>query len=107
MFSEGALEIVVADRFERDPEARRACIDHYGYGCQICGAKMSDVYGDLGEAFIHVHHRTPLAQIRESYVVDPIRDLVPVCPNCHAMLHRGETTLEVDALARIVRHRRR
>lgn len=50
-----------------------------------------------------VHHREPLSEVRETHEVDPIRDLVPVCPNCHAMLHRAPSVLAVEALADVVR----
>ena len=46
------------------------------------------MYGEIGKDFIHVHHNIPLNQINEEYVVDYKKDLIPVCPNCHAMLHR-------------------
>jgi 5-methylcytosine-specific restriction enzyme A len=101
------IESLLIDRYERDPEARRACLDHYGYRCQACKKTMSEIYGNLGDAYIHVHHKVPLSDIREEYQVDPIRDLVPVCPNCHAMLHRSRTVLSVEELAEMVLNRRR
>jgi 5-methylcytosine-specific restriction protein A len=67
---------------------------------------MSDVYGDLGSGFIHVHHRVPLGDVRAEHDVDPIRDLIPVCPNCHSMLHRRNPPMKVEDLAAIVRARR-
>ena len=47
-----------------------------------------ETYGELGKGFIHIHHKTPLSQIKNEYKVDFKEDLIPVCPNCHAMLHR-------------------
>ena len=35
-----------------------------------------------------MHHLLPLSEIKISYVVDPKEDLRPVCPNCHAVIHR-------------------
>jgi predicted HNH restriction endonuclease len=29
-----------------------------------------------------------LSEIGGEYIVDPVADLRPVCPNCHAVLHR-------------------
>ncbi|MFV0148463.1 HNH endonuclease [Empedobacter falsenii] len=49
---------------------------------------FEEVYGKLGKGFIHIHHITPLYQIGKEYKVDYKKDLAPVCPNCHAMLHR-------------------
>lgn len=85
---EGHKKAVYVNRYERNPVARKKCIEHYGCYCQVCDFDFEKVYGNLGEGFIHVHHKTPLSEIGDEYEVDPIRDLIPVCPNCHAMLHR-------------------
>ena len=49
---------------------------------------FEEKYGIVGKDFIHVHHIVPLNTIGEEYLVDYEKDLMPVCPNCHAMLHR-------------------
>jgi 5-methylcytosine-specific restriction enzyme A len=85
---EGATKSVVVNAFERNPEARRRCLQHYGYRCNACDVLLSDSYGSLADAFIHVHHIVPLGQIKAEYEVDPIQDLRPLCPNCHAIVHR-------------------
>ncbi len=87
---EGAKKSIIVNRYERDPEARRQCIEAHGCQCCICGLDFVETYGKVGEGFIHVHHIVPLSSIGEEYIVDPINDLIPVCPNCHAMLHRLE-----------------
>jgi 5-methylcytosine-specific restriction protein A len=51
--------------------------------------RFKDVYGDFADGFIHVHHVVPVSQLGSGYRIDPTVDLVPVCPNCHAMLHLG------------------
>jgi 5-methylcytosine-specific restriction protein A len=55
----------------------------------MCGLNFGAVYGSLAEGFIHVHHVKPLSEISAEYEVDPIADLRPVCPNCHAVIHLG------------------
>lgn len=95
---EGALHRVTANRFERNPIARRACIAHYGASCVVCGFSFENVFGFRGKGFIHVHHLSPLARQQGSYTVDPIRDLRPVCPNCHAMLHQNDPPTSIDDL---------
>ncbi|NVO84280.1 HNH endonuclease [Hymenobacter sp. P5252] len=88
-FFEGATTQVLVNKYERNTEARKACIAHYGGPtCQICDFNFFDKYGSEGEGLIHVHHLKPLASIGETYQVNPTEDLIPVCPNCHAMLHR-------------------
>jgi 5-methylcytosine-specific restriction enzyme A len=79
-------------------EARNACIAHYGAVCQVCKFDFSSTYGQIGNGFIHVHHRVPIVSVGAEYKVRPLEDLVPVCPNCHAMLHRREPPLSVDEL---------
>lgn len=86
---EGAGIRVVVNRYERNRAARAACIAEYGTTCHVCDIDFAQVYPGIGDGFIHVHHLTPLSEIGHKYEVDPITDLIPVCPNCHAMLHRG------------------
>ena len=106
---EGAVTQIMVNRFERSREARAKCIAHYGTKCQACDQSLEETYGERGAGFIHVHHSRPLSTIRESYEVDPIADLRPVCPNCHAMLHiRGDDDLlTVDELRAILEQQRK
>jgi predicted HNH restriction endonuclease len=83
---------------ERSREARQKCVAHYGYACVACGFDFQKVYGDIGKDFTTVHHLVPLSEVNESYVVDPVRDLRPVCPNCHAMIHRHDPPMTVADL---------
>ncbi len=102
---EGAAKPVLVNRFERNVAARRICLSHYGIACMVCELNFESTYGALGAGFIHVHHLKPLASIGREYVLDPIRDLRPVCPNCHAMLHRTTPPLSITALRRLLKHR--
>ncbi len=96
---EGAKKSIVVNAYERNPKAREECLQYYGTDCAVCGFNFGVAFGELGEGFIHVHHLTPLSSIGESYDVNPIQDLRPVCPNCHAMLHRKkEAVLSIAEL---------
>ena len=86
---EGSRRQVVVNAYERDPTARQKCIEYYGAACVDCGFSFLDAFGPEAEGFIHVHHLTPLAKIGHDYAVDPMADLRPVCPNCHAVIHLG------------------
>lgn len=70
---------------QRSKEARAACLAAKGYRCIVCEQDLEELYGVPG--IIHVHHLNPLADGDEQRTTDPIRDLVPVCPNCHAVIH--------------------
>ena len=89
-FPEGAKQTVQVNRYERNLEARAKCLEIHGIRCEICKMSFAETYGTFAKDFIHVHHITPLHQISENYEVNPETDLMPVCPNCHAMLHRQE-----------------
>ena len=98
---EGAKTRVEVNRYERSRRAREECLLHHGYACRVCGLRFEERYGEIGQGFIHVHHTTPLAEVAGTpeYRLNPVSDLVPVCPNCHAMLHRiSDSTLTVEEL---------
>ena len=97
-YTEGSKKRVVVNAFERNSKAREACLKKFGYSCQVCGMSFSDRYGEIGGKFIHVHHKKLLACRQKAYKVDPVKDLIPVCPNCHAMLHTSDPPLRVDEL---------
>ena len=97
-FVEGARRKVTVNAYERNPKARQECLKEHGYKCAVCEMSFEEYYGDIGRGFIHVHHIKELSSIRGEYKVDPVKDLCPVCPNCHAMLHRETPALSVDEL---------
>lgn len=102
-YPEGTVRTVTVNAYERNPKARKACIDHWGYDCGVCDFNFGKRYGELGEGYIHVHHLKDIALIAEKYNVDPIKDLRPVCPNCHAMLHRKTPALSIEDLREILK----
>ena len=91
---------MVVNSYERNREAREICIAAHGCRCSVCGMDFEQMYGDIGRGFIHVHHIVPISTIGAEYKLDPVKDLVPVCPNCHAMLHRYgiRKTLTIEEL---------
>lgn len=102
IFFEGAKKQINVNIYERSKVARDKCIEHYGFLCSVCGFDFVKVYGDIGENFIHVHHITPISEIGVSYKLDPVKDLRPLCPNCHAMIHRGKLLFSIEDLRKIV-----
>jgi 5-methylcytosine-specific restriction protein A len=98
---EGARQEVSVNRFERNPNAKLACIDHHGYGCAVCSFDFGSTYGDEFVGFIHVHQTKPLSKIKKRYRVHPVNDLVPVCANCHAIIHFGGKTRSVEQVRKL------
>lgn len=74
--------------YERSPQARRACLRHYGCKCAICGMDFGKEFGEEFSGLIEVHHLEPLSLSKGEREIDPIKDLIPLCPNCHKMVHR-------------------
>ena len=102
-YPQDAVTRVVVNRYEQDPDARRACLAHHGSGCAACGFSFEESYGEIGMDFIPVHHLVPVSQLGSSYQLDPLTDLVPLCANCHAMAHRDVSTPRTVAeLRRII-----
>lgn len=93
---EGSVNQVLVNAYERNSLVRKKCIEHYGISCYICGFNFSKVFGEIAKGFIHVHHLTPLSEIGKQHKVDPVKDLRPVCPNCHAMIHLGGKTRSIE-----------
>jgi 5-methylcytosine-specific restriction protein A len=102
-FTEGNVSTITVNKYERNTKARNACIAHHGIICKACNLDFEKVYGELGKGFIHVHHTKPLHTIKFEYIVDPINDLLPLCPNCHAMIHKGKELISVDQLKEKIR----
>ena len=100
---EGGERRMNVKNYERNHKARAMCVAKYGAHCRVCGFDFGEVYGDIGEGFIHVHHLTPISQIGANYRINPEKDLLPVCPNCHAMLHKNNPPLAVEELREKIR----
>jgi 5-methylcytosine-specific restriction protein A len=98
LYTEGKTRTVTSRTYDRSPHARQACIEHYGYTCCVCGFNFEKTYGALGENYIEVHHLKPVSDIGKEYFIDPIKDLRPVCANCHRMLHKQRPPLAVEDL---------
>jgi 5-methylcytosine-specific restriction enzyme A len=100
--SEGKKKQVFVNAVERNGVARTLCIKHFGAQCAVCGLDFGRRYGEIGVGFIHVHHLLEISSIGMEYKVNPITDLRPVCPNCHAMLHQRRPAYSIDDLRGII-----
>lgn len=99
---EAAVRSVKHDRREYNQQAREQCIAEHGTSCAVCNLNFEATYGEIGRGYIHVHHLNPLSEATGKRKVDPVNDLIPVCPNCHAMLHRNPVPYTVKELKAIM-----
>lgn len=104
VFTEGSVVRVSVNRYERDLEARRCCIKLFGPKCAVCGFNFASAYGSSMEGFIHVHHLTPLHEVGKDYIVKPQTDLIPVCPNCHAVIHSKKPPLTISEVRQLIQN---
>jgi predicted restriction endonuclease len=99
---EGSTNEIIQTQYERSPEARALCLSIHGYRCKVCDFDFQTVYGEIGKEFIHVHHIEPISTKNGEYEIDPQSDLIPVCPNCHAMIHRKTPPFTIEEIKRTI-----
>jgi len=102
LYVEGATQRVTVNAYERSREAVAKCKADLGTTCIVCGFNFGAAYGAEFAGFIHVHHLRPLSEIGAEYVVDPVADLCPVCPNCHAVIHHGGRLRSVNEVRELL-----
>ena len=98
VYLEGRRFSVISTVTERDRVARDECLRIYGYSCQVCRMNFERTYGEIGKGYIHVHHRIDLSHRSGVHSIDPRTDLIPLCPNCHAMVHKDKPAMSIEKL---------
>jgi len=99
---EGALSRIMSNKYERSKLNRSLCLAYFGFECQGCGILMEAKYGPLGKEVIHVHHLVPVSKMNEIKILNPTKDLIPLCPNCHVIVHRSEPPISIEGLKTIL-----
>ena len=99
---EGAVRRIAVNTYERSSAAREKCILHFGCRCAACGVTLAEKYGETAQGLIHVHHLRQLAEANAEYRVDPVADLRPVCPTCHAVIHSRTPAFTIDEITGMI-----
>jgi len=87
--------------YERSRRNRRRAIEVHGTKCKVCGFDFNSFYGnDLARDYIEIHHIKSIAESEGP--VDPDNDLIPLCSNCHSMVHRDRTRIMPIAELRVL-----
>ncbi|MFJ7859856.1 HNH endonuclease [Peribacillus sp. NPDC097206] len=103
-YNDGATIYYYGRRYERNSKNRAKTIEIHGFNCVGCGFNFEKVYGERGKDFIEVHHINPLSTIQEEVAINPATDLVPVCSNCHRMIHRRkDEILTIEELRELIK----
>ena len=103
-YPEGAAMAIMVNRYERDPRNRAAAIAIHGCACNICGFDFEKSYGDAGMGYIEVHHLVPLSLLPSNYLIDPKNDLIPLCSNCHSLVHRRTPPFSPEEVRGMITH---
>lgn len=104
-FIEGKEREIIQTIYERDPKLREKAIKIHGTTCSVCGFNFAKKYGILGEGYIEIHHLVPHSEhkIKGESEINPETDLIPLCSNCHRMIHKPEKMLSIEELKKIVK----
>ena len=101
--SEGKASKRYITTYERNPKYRKQAIAIHGNSCSACGFNFKKFYGEYAEGYIHIHHITPVSEFEAPKTIDPETDLIPLCANCHSIIHRKkEKTLSVTELKKLI-----
>ena len=97
-YPEGAVEKIEVNRYERDGRNRQIAIDIHGLNCLACNFNFGKFYGSIGARYIVIHHVVPVSELGPHYQIDPSTDLIPLCANCHSMIHVSNPPLSLEEL---------
>jgi 5-methylcytosine-specific restriction protein A len=103
-FTEGKQKSILTTLYERNPKARGACLKHHGYKCKICGFDFEEKYGAIGKGVIHVHHINKVSGTIKEHKIDPIKELIPLCPNCHTVVHSRKEMFSIAEMKEIIKN---
>lgn len=96
--SEGRVVTRNVQTRERSSHLRKIAIEHFTrnniISCDCCGFNFPKYYGDVyGKDCIEIHHKRPIFQYQgdtfEQLVDSALENLLPVCPNCHRVIHKN------------------
>lgn len=91
--TEGEKKLALHYTYERSIKNRGKAIEIHGSVCAVCGFDFNKIYGiEWAQSYIEVHHTRSVTSLNNS-IVDPSKDLIPLCSNCHSMAHRRRDTI--------------
>ena len=97
-YEEGAVSEIKHTFYERNVNNRKMAIEYHGNACKICNFRTDKKYGKEHKDIIEVHHVIPVSEMGQGYVVDPHTDLVPLCPNCHSLVHKKKPPFTIEEI---------
>lgn len=99
---EGGSMLTLSRRYERSRLNRKVAIEFHGRECNVCKFSFDGTYGSLSGGYVEIHHLVPVSQMQGPKPLDPRIDLVPLCANCHRMVHRVWPPVSPERLRQII-----
>lgn len=106
--NEGFKRTISVNVYQRSTKLRDAAIEAFSVNgkisCECCKFNFDTFYGTtIGSGYIEIHHVKPIFKYEEQeinkFIKDALKNLVPVCSNCHRMIHRvWNDPLEIEVL---------
>jgi 5-methylcytosine-specific restriction protein A len=108
LYPEGTVVTVLVNKLERDKKARQTALKIHGSICMGCGIDFKKTYGKDIESIIEIHYTIPLKKLIKDRKTNPETDLIPLCPNCHAVVHSKKEVMTLKELqTRVKKYQRK
>ena len=104
-FPEGGVQTVQVNRYERERRNRIIALSLHGHRCAACDFDFGEIYGNVAEGYIQIHHTTPISEISDRYCINPETDLIPLCSNCHSVVHLKNPPHTIDEIKALIKIR--
>lgn len=101
LVTEGNTILTTSTITQRSQRLRNVAIEHFTkngvISCDCCGFEFKSFYGEeYGKSCIEIHHMKPIFHYQEEDVTktidEALKNLLPVCPNCHRVIHKNNIT---------------
>jgi hypothetical protein len=103
IFKEGKMKFRLHLTKERNPSLVKQVKEKWRKAnngdvhCLACDFSFQKYYGNIGMGYIEAHHLKPISTISPD-TITCFSDLVPVCSNCHRMLHHNIEKVSIEYL---------
>lgn len=110
VIEEGTAETKNFRHRQRSQKLRQAAINVYKnadgtISCKACNSELSAKYGERGKGCVEMHHTQSVHTYDESGIrqrlKEALKKIVPLCPNCHRIVHRGGL-ISIGELKRLI-----
>jgi len=90
------------NKLKRDPRIGKAVIVDNSFKCLVDASHVTFLSRATKHPYMEPHHLIPTKQFESfSNNIDCIQNIVPLCPNCHAMIHYGDKSEVEPVLDRL------